>query len=830
MMFGSLLAAASAVGAIPDATSSMRGLSAGWTAPLVWLHVTADALSVAAYCSIPVVLLMLWRRRRSELPFHWMFVAFAIFVLGCAATHAMEIWNTWHAAFWVAGMVKAVAALAAIGTAAALARLLPVLSKLPSPAQLEKINAELEAANASLHASEETFRAFMDNSPLTAWICDESGAFQFFNRALERQLEGRSLAIGARLRDVHPAPVAEEYEAAGRHVLADGQARELESRTAAGTAQVLLFPLQTPAGRRLVGGIGIDVTDRLRLTGTLREQSELLSTVTEALRLYLEKGDSKGAHSLLLRCALRQTASDRGFIGVILEGPRLRVLAHEGMPWEELLGRAGWEQATQSLEEHGYLELTRFEKLFGIVVSGGGVIIPNATPEATEDDPPAGPAIDDFLVAPILHEQQTVGLLGVGLRAGAGASADRLETIVNQAGVLCDSYRRHLREASLEEQVRVSQKMEAVGLLAGGVAHDFNNLLQVIHGYTSMALDAAAPWPERRASLDQVKAAAERATQLTQQLLAFGRQQRLQKTDLDLNQALADILRMLRRLLGEQITVDFIPGHDLGNVHADRAQMDQVILNLCLNARDALPHGGRITIETENVLVNGAFRESHPWAKPGRYVLIAVSDNGVGMEKETLTHVFEPFFTTKPKGKGTGLGLSVVYGAVKQHDGMVHVYSEPGKGTTFKIYLPIVARAATSVGPKVAPAPARGTETILLAEDEPMVRDLAFRILSRAGYKVVTAVDGVAACAAFAAHHDEIALLVLDVVMPHLGGRDVYDKIAAQRPGIPVIFCSGYAGSALAADALHAPGTQLLAKPYGADELLQRVRSALDRR
>jgi len=830
MTSGSLLAASSAVSAVGGEQHLSHGLSSGWSRPLVGLHAVSDVLAIAAFCSIPLVLLLLWRRRRTELPFPRLFVAFALFVLGCGATHLVELWNLWHADYWLAGSVKALAAAAAVVTAVMLARLLPTLSRLPSPAELEKINADLAAANASLLASEETFRAFMDNSPVTAWVVDEAGTFRFFNQALTRQLGDLPLALGKTLRDVFPPQLADEYEASNRIVLQSGRPRELENRTPSGLSQILLFPLMTTDGRRLVGGVGIDVTERHRLHATLQEQGELLASVTEALRVYLEKGDWKTAHGLLLRCALRQTGGDRGFIGAILEGPRLRVLAHEGMPWEELLGRPAFEQAMRPLAEHGYLELTRFEKLFGVVVTGGGVIIPNTAPGAPEDAAaPGGPA-GNYLVVPVLHEQQTVGLLGIGLPAGAMDSADRLETIVNQAGVLCDSYRRHLREASLEEQVRVSHKMEAVGLLAGGVAHDFNNLLQVIHGYTSLALDPAAPWPERRASLDQVKAAADRATQLTQQLLAFGRKQTLQKSDLDLNQSLSDLLRMLRRLLGEQITVDFIPGHELGNVHADRAQIDQVLLNLCLNARDALPDGGRITIETENVLVNGAFRESHPWARPGRYVLIAVSDNGVGMDKETLTHVFEPFFTTKPKGKGTGLGLSVVYGVVKQHDGMVHVYSEPGKGTTFKIYLPIVARAATAVGPKHVAPPARGSETILLAEDEPMVRELAFRILSRAGYKVIAAADGVAACATFAAHHDEIALLILDVVMPHLGGREVYERIAAQRPGIPVIFCSGYAGSALAADALHAPGTHLLAKPYGADEMLQRVRSVLDRR
>jgi PAS domain S-box-containing protein len=383
-------------------------------------------------------------------------------------------------------------------------------------------------------------------------------------------------------------------------------------------------------------------------------------------------------------------------------------------------------------------------------------------------------------------------------------------------------------ERQLEEQVRLSQKMEAIGLLAGGVAHDFNNLLQVIQGYASLAMEQANHPAEQRESLDQVQGASERASRLTRQLLAFGRRQALQKEDVDLGVLIGDLLHMIRRIIGEHIEIDLIPGHQLGNVRADRSQIEQVVLNLCVNARDAMPKGGRLTIELENVLINGSFRESHPWAKPGHYVLMSIIDNGVGMDKATQTRIFEPFFTTKSKEHGTGLGLSVVYGIIKQHDGMVHVYSEPGLGSTFKVYLPVVERAAAVVGHKLAVLPGRGHETIMLVEDEVAVRTLAAKVLERAGYRVLLAADGLEACQVFSENAAQISLVLLDVVMPRMGGREACEKISAMKPGIPVIYCSGYSEGALHGGFELPDGIKLIQKPYAPDELLRHIRSTLD--
>ncbi|NIA16544.1 MAG: response regulator, partial [Nitrospiraceae bacterium] len=380
----------------------------------------------------------------------------------------------------------------------------------------------------------------------------------------------------------------------------------------------------------------------------------------------------------------------------------------------------------------------------------------------------------------------------------------------------------------LQAQLRQSQKMEAVGQLAGGVAHDFNNLLQAILGYGDMALDAAGPDSPVRVSLDEMLKAGHRAKTLVRQLLAFSRRQVLEMDDVNLNDVVADLMKMIRRVIGEHITLDILAAHNLGIVRADPGQIEQILMNLCVNARDAMPTGGTITIETENVRIDEAFCETHTWAKPGRYVLVSVTDTGCGMDDGTRDKVFEPFFTTKDVGEGTGLGLSTVYGLVKQHQGMVHVYSEVGKGTTFKIYLPLSERSAATVGDKIEGPVPGGTETILLAEDDEMVRELTHAFLKRAGYTVLTGAGGEEALRVFEEHADEIDLALLDAIMPRLGGYAVFERIRIARPDIRVLFSSGYSMNAIHTNFVLDEGLALIQKPYQRDDLLRRVREALD--
>jgi PAS domain S-box-containing protein len=382
----------------------------------------------------------------------------------------------------------------------------------------------------------------------------------------------------------------------------------------------------------------------------------------------------------------------------------------------------------------------------------------------------------------------------------------------------------------LEAQLLQAQKMEAIGQLAGGVAHDFNNLLGVITGYTELLLkDLGAVHPGVRRA-EEIQKAADRAGSLTRQLLAFSRKQVLVPEVLDLNNVLDDTERMLRRLIGEdiQLVTVFAPG--LGRVKADPGQMEQVIVNLAVNARDAMPRGGKLIIETANVDLDANYSRTHADVKPGSYVMLAVSDTGHGMDADTMTHIFEPFFTTKEEGKGTGLGLSTVFGIVKQSGGHVAVYSEVGRGTSFKVYLPRTQEKGeiAAVGAARDEVPRTGSETILLVEDAEALRLLIAEILEVGGYRVLPGASPEAALAAAEAHAGPIHLLLTDVVMPGMSGREVADRIKASRPTVKVMYMSGYTDEAIGHHGALEPGTHFMQKPFTADALLRKVREVLE--
>jgi two-component system, cell cycle sensor histidine kinase and response regulator CckA len=375
----------------------------------------------------------------------------------------------------------------------------------------------------------------------------------------------------------------------------------------------------------------------------------------------------------------------------------------------------------------------------------------------------------------------------------------------------------------MELQLRHGQKMEAVGQLAGGIAHDFNNLLQAILGYTEILLDTSPPDLPARAELGEIQRSANRAAELTQQLLAFSRRQVLEPRPIDLNLVVNDTLRMVRRVIGEYIRLEFVPGQALATVLADPGRIEQVLMNLCMNARDAMPDGGRLLVETANVALSERETPIPESGEAGGYVVLAVTDTGTGMTPETVSHLFEPFFTTKAVGKGTGLGLATAYGIVQQHGGHIGVHSEPGEGSVFKVYLPTVAGAPVDAKPKGGiPAPC-GQGTILLAEDEPLVRALTTRMLKGAGYRVLAAEDGEEALRVFDEAGGKVDLLLLDVVMPGLGGKAVLEAIRKKSPSIPCLFCSGYSEDAVHTDFVLQGGLKLLRKPFARDDLLRMV-------
>ena len=382
-----------------------------------------------------------------------------------------------------------------------------------------------------------------------------------------------------------------------------------------------------------------------------------------------------------------------------------------------------------------------------------------------------------------------------------------------------------------EAQLRQAQKMEAVGQLAGGIAHDFNNILTVICGYSSIALETLPSGAPTRAYVQEVLGAGERAAALTQQLLAFSRRQVLTPQKVDLNAVVTSSRQMLGRLIGENVDFSAIAGASLGFVLADPGQIDQMILNLVVNARDAMPEGGKLTIETDNVTLDEQSAVQRG-VQSGSYVRLQVKDTGVGMSPEVQARIFEPFFTTKAVGKGTGLGLSTVYGILQQSGGHIEVTSAPGEGTTFRVLLPRVREddAAPDAAAAAPPPPSRGSETILLVEDETSVRNLALMVLSELGYKVLVACDGQDALELQARYDGPIDLLLTDVVMPRMGAGELARRLSALLPGLPVIFISGYAPDASLTSSVPGAGITLVSKPFTAEVLGRTVREVLNRR
>jgi PAS domain S-box-containing protein len=380
----------------------------------------------------------------------------------------------------------------------------------------------------------------------------------------------------------------------------------------------------------------------------------------------------------------------------------------------------------------------------------------------------------------------------------------------------------------LETRLRQAQKMEAIGLLAGGVAHDFNNILHVILGFSGQAMEKTGPESPIREELSQVIEAGQRATTLVKQLLAFGRRQVLKLEVLDLDDIVDNLSKMIRRLIGEHISFSIRTEPGNRSIHADRGEIEQILINLCINSRDAMPEGGLLTIETEDVTVDAASSRENEWAEPGRFVLLRVSDTGCGIDEETQRRIFEPFFTTKGEGRGTGLGLSTAYGIVRQHNGMIRVSSVVGQGTTFEIYLPASTSIVEATPAVEETIPDGGTEVILLAEDYEIVRNLTVQVLEDAGYTVLAARDGEEAIRQYEEHVDEVDLLLLDVVMPALGGHAVFDRIRKAGSRTPILFSSGYAPDGVHTNFVLDEGTQYLQKPYTRDDLLRLVRQALD--
>jgi len=550
------------------------------------------------------------------------------------------------------------------------------------------------------------------------------------------------------------------------------------------------------------------------------------------------------------------TFGQRGHAAIV--DSRGRVLAHPNPQWRRDMKDISAVKPVRSMLSGGtgvvkfFSPATKSDMIAGYTVVprvGWGVMIPQPFEELEER------AADVRLIA------LAIALLGIAFAAVLGwwlarylarpiqavvrsareVAAGKLSSrapvlphfVPHELRELLSSFNRMVEEISakveLEERLRESQKMEAVGQLAGGLAHDFNNLLNVIYGYTKLIL-ADKELPQKTVTqLTHVQHAAERAAGLTRQLLAFSRREKLRPRYIDVNELITNQMQMVRRIIGETIELEVRPQASRAVVYGDAGALEQVLLNLSLNARDAMPRGGRLVIETLNVIADRGFYEQHSWAKQGQYVIISVRDTGAGMAAEVLEHVFEPFFTTKEVGKGSGLGLSMAYGIVQQHDGVIEAESVPGAGSTFRVYLPSFTKEP-DIEPQTEGATVTGGgETILVAEDQEEVLTLLGDLLESMGYSVLKASNGAEALQVLASCGEDIDLAILDMVMPKMGGRELYEKIMEIKPSLPVLFSTGYAAETIDADFLAKSKIGLIEKPYAPDDLYRMLREVLER-
>jgi PAS domain S-box-containing protein len=647
--------------------------------------------------------------------------------------------------------------------------------------ELEKKNLELEGAtdllsnaNDALRKSEKRYRDLVDQAPIGVFQSTPEGQFLELNIALATLLGYDTV------REVLQLPAIETY------VDPADRTRMIEILNRSGRVSGLELRLKHRDGRPI--WVRVDGRAVRDASGEVERYELFVTDIGGQHR----SADALGASEARYR-ALMEHAHDAIFVnneyGIVQEVNRAAE-ALVGATREELVGQSFLE--TLPVEDRERV-LANFRKT--------------------------------------LEHGRTLELLQIRIqrRDGTTIPAEVSASVVEfggkpfVVGLLRDVSERN----AMAEQLRVAQKMDAIGQLAGGVAHDFNNLLTAILGYSQLLAPELRGNPEHFAAIDEIRKAGERAAGLTRQLLAFSRKQVLETRVLDLNEIVQRIEEMLTRLIGEDIQVRMKLDPALGPVRADAGQIEQVIMNLAVNARDAMPRGGQISVETANVDLAESYTQTHLPVQPGPYVMLAISDNGVGMDAATRERIFEPFYTTKEKGQGTGLGLSTVYGIVKQSTGYIWVYSEPGRGTSFKVYLPRVQLSAESLTtPESALVPAVGDETILLVEDDDSVRALARRTLEARGYRVLDAADGGAAVEIALA--ETIDLLVTDMVLPGMGGSAIAARIHEMQPRAKVLFTSGYTDDVIIRGGLLEPGAAFLEKPFTPSILARRVREVLD--
>lgn len=686
---------------------------------------------------------------------------------------------------------------------------------------------ERKRAEEALRESEKRYRLLFANNPLPMWVYDLE-TLEFLdvnNAAITHYGYSRDEFLSMTIKDIRPQKYVPSLL---DHV----------SQLKSGTGGAGIWQHQKKNGEL----IDVEITShQLEFAGT-RAVLVLANDVSERVRI--QEAQARRAAQVALRADIIAALAERdSTLRSILESCSRALVKYLDAAFARIWTLNQDENALELQASAGIY--THIDGTHARVPVGSlkiGKIAQERRPHITNDIQ-NDPLLSDvewarregmvaFCGYPLVVEDKLVGVMA--LFARHYMTEDALDSLASVADIISQAIERKRVERALrlsEEQLQQSQKLEAIGILAGGIAHDFNNLLTAITGYSDLTLRRLPEEDPIHRNITEVKKAADRASSLTRQLLAFSRKQVLQPKVLNLNSVVSELEKMLRRLIGEDVQLSVALEPDLGSVKADPGQIEQVLMNLAVNARDAMPHGGKLTIETRNVYLDERYANQHLNVNVGPYVMLAVSDSGIGMDQTTRDHIFEPFFTTKAVGKGTGLGLSTVYGIVNQSGGNIWVYSELGHGTTFKIYLPRVDEGPQEYtrSEETEDIP-HGRETILLAEDEDLVRKLAREVLETLGYQVLEATNGGAALLLCERHTEQIHLLITDVVMPEMSGRELSDRLSLLRPDMKVLFMSGYTNNAIVHQGVLEEGAHFIQKPFSPDVLARKVRDVLDGR
>ncbi|MFO7749195.1 MAG: transporter substrate-binding domain-containing protein [Desulfobacteraceae bacterium] len=688
-------------------------------------------------------------------------------------------------------------------------------------------------AEEALRNSEEYQRAMIACSPVALYTVDLDGKVLSWNRSAERIFGWQAEEIIGRPLPIVPADKRHEFDASRERVL-KGDAffgKELVRLKKDGSSlsiSLSVAPVRNDKGETVgILGAAEDITQRKRALARIEHLNHILRAIRDINQLIVRERKRQP----LIEEGCRLLVASRGYASAMIV-----LTDNEDRPltWA-MEGVAAASKELTGILKNGSLppccEHARIKRELLTVEDRQTVCVTCPIAEACSEN--------QSLCAPLIHGKELFGYVVAAAEKQLTVDEEEKGLFADMAGdfayaitvMKIEEARRQgeAEQENLQSQLLQAQKMESVGRLAGGVAHDYNNMLSVIIGYAQFGIDKTDPQDELHGDLQEILNAAKRSTDITRQLLAFARKQTIAPEVLDLNEIVENMLKMLRRLIGEDIDLSWEPGPGVWPINIDPSQLDQILANLCVNARDAISDVGKITIETDNIRFDKEYCADHAGFIPGEYALLAVSDSGQGMDRETLDKIFEPFFTTKELGKGTGLGLAMIYGIVKQNQGFINVYSEPGKGTTFRLYFPRHTEAAERIETHVAEEPSFGSgETVLIVEDEASILKLTKRILERLEYNVFTALTPGEAVAVRKEYDGDIDLLITDVVMPEMNGRDLAEKLLTDYPKLKVLFMSGYTANVIAHRGVLDAGVHFIQKPFSNRDLAVKVREALE--